>query len=263
MEKLRLLDLFSGIGGFSHGLERTGGFQTVAFCEIDAEARNTLHRHWPETPIYDDIRTLNAARLSADSISVDAICGGFPCQDVSRAGDVWGLGKGLDGARSGLWRDYVRLIGELRPRVVFVENVAALLDRGIGDVLGSLAAIGYDAEWRCIPASGVGAPHSRDRVWIVAYPSGSGLARPVLDGDALPFPTPAKVAELGDRSVPVRGWWAEHSPPVCMGDGVPAGLVRSAMKGCGNAVVPEIPRMLGAAVLSRPELFHQTDSQSN
>ena len=97
-EKLKLLDLFSGIGGFSLGLERTGGFETVAFCEIEDYPRRVLARHWPEVPIYGDIRELSAARLRADGIRVDAICGGFPCQDISTAGP----GAGIEGERSGL-----------------------------------------------------------------------------------------------------------------------------------------------------------------
>src|SRR5512139_3313358 len=102
----RVLSLFAGIGGFDLGLERTGGFKTVAFCEIDKEAKAVLRRHWPEVPIYDDVRSLTAARLAADGVQPDCIVGGFPCQDISLAGG----GEGLDGERSGLWRDYRRLI---------------------------------------------------------------------------------------------------------------------------------------------------------
>lgn len=160
-----VLDLFSGIGGFSLGLERTGGFKTAAFCEIDPFCRRVLAKHWPTVPCYDDIRTLTADALARDGITVDVICGGFPCQDVSYAGKR----DGLEGARSGLWREYARLIGEIRPRFVIVENVPGLLSLGMGDVLGDLAAIGYDATWDCIPAAAVGAPHRRDRVWIVAH----------------------------------------------------------------------------------------------
>jgi DNA (cytosine-5)-methyltransferase 1 len=168
MNKLRVLDLFSGIGGFSLGLERTGGFETVAFCEIEPFPRRVLAKHWPGVPIYDDVRTLTAERLRADGISVDVICGGFPCQDISHAGK----GAGIEGERSGLWSEYARIIGELRPAYVLVENVAALLGRGLDRVLGDLAALGFDAEWHCIPASAVGAPHRRDRLWLVAYPNG-------------------------------------------------------------------------------------------
>lgn len=161
---MNVLDLFSGIGAFSLGLERAG-FCTTAFCEIDPYCRRVLAKHWPEVPCYDDVRSLTADRLRADGISVDVICGGFPCQDIS----VAGRGAGITGERSGLWREFSRLISEVGPRYVIVENVAALLGRGLGDVLGDLASLGYDAEWHCIPAAAVGAPHIRDRVWIVAY----------------------------------------------------------------------------------------------
>src|SRR5437868_12864822 len=134
---MNVLDLFSGIGGFSLGLERAG-MRTVAFCEIEPYARAVLRKHWPNVPCYDDVRTLTADRLNADGIVPDVICGGFPCQDISVAGS----GAGLDGARSGLWSEYARLIGEVRPRFVIVENVAALLARGLGRVLSDLAALG-------------------------------------------------------------------------------------------------------------------------
>ena len=161
---MRVLDLFSGIGGFSLGLERAG-MTTVAFAEIEPYCCEVLRKHWPHVKNYGDVRELSAQHLTADGIGVDVICGGFPCQDIS----VAGKGAGIDGERSGLWTEYARIIGELRPRYVIVENVAALLGRGLERVLGDLAALGYDAEWHCIPASAVGAPHRRDRVWIVAY----------------------------------------------------------------------------------------------
>jgi DNA (cytosine-5)-methyltransferase 1 len=172
MDKLRVLDLFSGIGGFSLGLERTGGFETVAFCEIEPFPRRVLAKHWPEVPCYEDVRTLTGARLAADGITgIDVITGGFPCQDLSVAGKQRGMGEGT---RSGLWSEIVRLVGELRPSYVIVENVAALLSgpsqkRGgwFGRVLGDLAECGYDAEWENIPASALGAPHRRERVWLV------------------------------------------------------------------------------------------------
>ena len=164
---MRVLDLFSGIGGFSLGLERAG-MHTVAFCEVEPSCRRVLERHWPGVPIYGDITELSAQHLTADGIGVDLICGGFPCQDISLAGK----GAGIEGERSGLWREYARLIGELRPAYVVVENVAALLGRGLDAVLGDLAALGYDAEWHCIPACAIGAPHRRDRLWIVAHAKG-------------------------------------------------------------------------------------------
>jgi DNA (cytosine-5)-methyltransferase 1 len=186
-DPLDVLDLFAGIGGFSLGLERAG-MRTLAFCEIDPYCQRVLTKHWPDVPIFDDVRTLTAQSLAntlgmrqlqsqggeqdergrVGDCGIDVICGGFPCQDISLAGK----GAGIEGSRSGLWFEYARIIGEVRPRYVIVENVAALLGRGLSRVLGDLAALRYDAEWHCIPASAVGAPHRRDRIWIVAYASG-------------------------------------------------------------------------------------------
>jgi DNA (cytosine-5)-methyltransferase 1 len=188
---MNVLDLFSGIGGFSLGLERAG-MRTIAFCEIDLYCQAVLRKHWPDVPVFGDVRELTvealadahsrrqsqleerngkplsrqqaSCRHNAIRCDVDLICGGFPCQDIS----VAGKGAGIEGSRSGLWSEYARIIGEVRPRYVIVENVAALLGRGIERILGDLAALGFDAEWHCIPASAVGAPHRRDRVWIIA-----------------------------------------------------------------------------------------------
>ncbi|WP_085905877.1 DNA cytosine methyltransferase [Kiloniella majae] len=170
---LKVLDLFSGIGGFSLGLERTGGFKTVAFCEIEEYPRKVLAKHWPNVPIYKDVRNVNAKQLLADGVTADVVTGGFPCQDLSTAGKQ----AGIEAERSGLWSELCRVIGDVRPKYAIVENVANLLSgpseqRGgwFGRVLGDLASIGYDAEWHCIPAAAVGAPHRRDRAWIIAYP---------------------------------------------------------------------------------------------
>ena len=169
---MKVLDLFSGIGGFSVGLEATG-MQTVAFCEPDKYCHKVLKKNWPEVPIYDDVRELTADRLIRDGIRPDVIAGGFPCQDLSVAGQQ----AGLDGERSGLWSECARLLGEVRPRYAVFENVTNLLTGDGGDwfkrVLWDISEVGYDAEWHCIPASSVGAPHRRDRVWIVAYPNGN------------------------------------------------------------------------------------------
>jgi|TARA_R100000479_G_C6390530_1_gene204911 DNA (cytosine-5)-methyltransferase 1 len=173
---MRVLDLFSGIGGFSIGLEKSG-MTTAAFCEIDDYAKKVLKKNWSDVPIYDDVTKLSKEVLDNDGISVDVICGGFPCQDLSVAGKQ----KGIEGKRSGLWGEFARLIDEIRPKYAIVENVPNLLsgDRGrwFGRVLGDLAQIGYDAEWHCISASELGARHHRDRVWIIATPQ-RGMAHP-------------------------------------------------------------------------------------
>ena len=154
--------LFAGIGGFDLGFERAG--MTCKWqVEIDDYANRVLKKHWPEVSRHRDIKTFPPSPES--DWSVDVICGGFPCQDISYVGK----GAGLDGERSGLFFDAIRVVRELRPRVVCMENVAALLTRGLDVVVGTLAEIGYRVEWHCIPAAHVGAPHIRDRVFIHAY----------------------------------------------------------------------------------------------
>jgi DNA (cytosine-5)-methyltransferase 1 len=169
--------LFAGIGGFDLGFERAG--MRVAWqVELDPYCRAVLAHHFPEARRYEDVREVGAANLAP----VDLICGGFPCQDLSPAGK----GAGLDGARSGLWSEFARIVRELRPRYVVVENVPALLtgkgkrwDRApVGRVLGDLAEAGYDAEWACLSAREFGAPHLRKRIWLVAYPARDAEARP-------------------------------------------------------------------------------------
>jgi DNA (cytosine-5)-methyltransferase 1 len=151
--------LFAGIGGIDLGLERAG-MVCKWQVEIDDYATRVLAKHWPNVPRFRDVRSVGVHNLPA----VDLLCGGFPCQDISSAGKR----AGITGERSGLWGEFARIICELRPRYVLVENVSALLHRGIDRVLGDLSALGFDAEWHCIPAAAVGAPHIRDRVYIVA-----------------------------------------------------------------------------------------------
>lgn len=281
--KLRVLDLFSGIGGISLGLERTGGFETAAFCEIDKAAQKVLNKHWPSVPIYEDVSTLSSKDIDGP---IDVICGGFPCQDIS----VAGYGAGLEGSRSGLWWEFHRLIKEFRPKVVLAENVSALRSRGLDQVLRSLDEIGYDAEWHCIPASAVGAPHQRDRIWIVAYPR-HGLGRDIgsaeggtdapgqrtTDSDPLGRPSnqPQALADplnegsqgwlhrwaneerkgelgyLGRCSAmdgqPIEDWWSTEPNVGRVANGVSGKTQR--LKQLGNAVVPQIPELIGKAIL--------------
>jgi len=152
--------LFSGIGGIDLGLERAG-MECKWQVEIDPYCQKVLAKHWPNVKRYGDITRVDGRELER----VDLIAGGFPCQDISYAG----AGAGIEGERSGLWREMLRVIRMVRPRLVVVENVSALLARGMGRVLGELAESGYDAEWQCLPAAAFGAPHIRDRVFIVAY----------------------------------------------------------------------------------------------
>ena len=173
---MKALDLFSGIGGFALGLESTGGFQTVAFCEIEPFCREVLRKNWPHVPIHEDVLKLRGEQVGA----VDMICGGFPCQDIS----VAGKGVGIHGERSGLWREFARLVGELGPRWVLAENVGALRTRGIDRVCTDLEAQGYAVWPLVVGAWAVGAPHRRERVWIVAHrESGYPGALPDAEGE--------------------------------------------------------------------------------
>tara|TARA_R110000737_G_scaffold340221_1_gene362875 strand:+ start:8226 stop:9005 length:780 start_codon:yes stop_codon:yes gene_type:complete len=252
MSKLRVLDLFSGIGGFSLGLERTGGFSTVAFCEIEPFPRKVLAKHWPEVPQYEDVKQLTSDILQRDGISVDVITGGFPCQDISVAGNQAGIGSET---RSGLWSECKRLVGELRPRYAIFENVTNLLSGPseqpggwFSRILSDLAEIGYDAEWENIPAESVGAPHPRNRVWIIAYPERTRreglITNDLLSGskrEAYPIPCnagPVKWCELASNSAFIRD-----------GNGLPVKMERDRLKGLGNAVVPQIPQLIGQAIL--------------
>tara|TARA_A200000159_G_scaffold63201_1_gene58462 strand:+ start:958 stop:1869 length:912 start_codon:yes stop_codon:yes gene_type:complete len=180
MKKLKLLDTFSGIGGFSYAAEKlVGGYETTQFVENEPYCQKVLNKHWPNVPIHDDIRT-----FTAEPFQYDAICGGFPCQDIS----VAGLQKGItEETRSGLFFELMRVIRMVRPRYVLLENVAAILNRGLDIVLRELSEAGYDAEWSVIPASSVGACHQRSRWWLIAYPDNNGspsAEKCKLDGKA-------------------------------------------------------------------------------
>lgn len=165
----KVLDLFSGIGGFTVGLEATGGFKTVAFCEIDPFCQKVLKKNWSDIPIIEDIKDVTNASLSNRGIpKPDIITAGFPCQPFSVAGKQ----RGSRDERN-LWPDLARAIGEVRPKYILLENVPHLIfiERGriFRGILGDLAACGYDAEWQVISAASVGAWHKRDRLWIIAY----------------------------------------------------------------------------------------------
>jgi DNA (cytosine-5)-methyltransferase 1 len=236
-EPYRVLSLFAGIGGFDLGLERTGGFKTVAFCEIDPFCQKVLAKHWPGVPCYDDVRTLTAEQVGP----IDVICGGFPCQDISSAGTRLGLA----GERSGLWGEYARLIRELRPRFAIVENSTDLLARGMGTVLGDLASSGYNAVWDGIPAAAVGAQILRDRTYIIAF-ADKGDGFPGLD-----FHSKLKRAiQDGGHRLRPQFRASPTCPSIREDVGVSKGLDgTSRREALGNAVVPQIPELIGRAIL--------------
>lgn len=242
--------LFSGIGGLELGLEWAGLGPVKWQVEIDPYCRKVLAKHWPDATRYEDIRDVGKHNLEP----VDLICGGFPCQDISYAGK----GLGLSGERSGLWYEYARIVGEMGPRYVVVENVAALLNRGLPEVLGTLASCGYDAEWDIIPAGGVGFPHLRERVMLVAYPTS---VRRIVQNDKTAGifsrkcvshqiePRHRWKCEDGGHCMESVGWSVE--PAICgSDDGIPPELAKCELKALGNSVVPLVSRVVGEMILS-------------
>ena len=279
MTPLTIGSLFSGIGGLEGGLERSGLGRVVWQCEIDPFCRKVLRKHWPDATIYEDVRSVGhgAAR-------VDVLCGGFPCQDVSLAG----LGAGLAGARSGLWYEYLRIVEELAPSIVVIENVLGLRTRGLRDVLAGLAALGFDAEWTCVSAAELGAPHVRRRIFIVAtHPdrinvrgeSGwleracrTGASQPNEAGENGNAPDADGVRGEGRRTVEsqpsndpaenirhdgMAAWWgrdcAGWRPPISpvrrVDDGIPNRSHGHRLKALGNAVVPQCAELVGTAIV--------------
>lgn len=233
---LRVLDLFSGAGGMSLGIGRGCYSSTVAFCEIDPYARKVLARHWPGVPCFDDVTTADFASVG----SVGLVAAGFPCQDISFAGK----GAGIAGERSGLFWHILRTAGLVGRPKLLLENVAGLLDRGMGTVLGALAAFGYDAEWHCIPASAIGAPHRRDRIWIVANPQRDQQSR--QEPCIWPF---GRMGRVQQSLAWNGGWKATLSAIRGMDDGLSRSVDRTDMT--RNAVVPQIPEMIARTMATQ------------
>lgn len=232
--------LFSGIGGLEKGLEDTGGFKTLWQVEIDDYASRVLAQHWPDVARFRDVRDVGAHNL----VPVDLICGGFPCPPVSRAG-----AQQASADKRWLWPEFVRIVSELRPRYALVENVPGLLDGAIGDVLGDLAALGFDAEWEGLPAAAFGAPHIRDRVFIVAYPN------TVVRSARLGYRANGARTVFGECHPPrQRIWMASGCWPTRMDDGVPSELYRARSECLGNAVVPQVSEWIGRRILEAVEV---------
>jgi DNA (cytosine-5)-methyltransferase 1 len=272
--------LFAGIGGMDLGLERAG----LTCCwqvEIEPFCRKVLARHWPDVRRHDDVRTFPP--MQPEDWHVDLIAGGFPCQDISFAGK----GAGLSGKRSGLWYEFARIVRVLRPRYVLVENVSALLVRGLDAVLGTLASLGYDAEWGCIPAAAVGAPHIRERVFLLAYSQG-GYARGITGSEGQrewpdrasrgpgflvqpghgreviadpenvngfvygTLPREPILSRTGSSKLPTRNdIWTTEPDLGRVADGIPTRVDR--LKGLGNAVVPQVAEWIGRQILESME----------
>jgi DNA (cytosine-5)-methyltransferase 1 len=231
--------LFSGIGGLERGLEMCGLGPVLWQCDSDPRARAVLAEHWPEVKRFDDVR-----RVDATAERVDVICGGFPCQDISDAGHR----VGITGERSGLWKEYARAVRALRPRYVFVENVDALIVRGLDVVLGDLAAMGFDAEWCVLGACAAGAPHLRERVFILAHANSVRLQEGQRGADDAQ--RGAQVASEQERTdaQPSRRWLPE--PDVDrVAHGIPRPVDRTRL--LGNAVVPQQAALAWRTLIGR------------
>ena len=254
--------LFSGIGGIEIGFERQG-FKTKWFVENDEYAKAVLRKRFPGTLVYGDITEIDFRSLPG----VDVLTGGFPCQDISNAGKR----AGIEGSRSSLWKYYAEAIRVLRPKFVFIENVSAILGRGLNVVLGDLAEVGYDAEWHCVSASSVGAHHRRDRIFIIAYPSdASDSGYEWFGGEQC-----SEVLQEKNRNVEnsernrirkrnseevdrgkeecqhtnkfeCTGWWAVEPGLGRVADGVPNRVDR--IRCLGNAVVPQVAEVFARAI---------------
>jgi DNA (cytosine-5)-methyltransferase 1 len=234
---LRTLDLFSGIGGFSYAAEKlVGGFKTTAFVECEPFCQRVLAKHWPHVPLHNDVRTFQAAESSFDVITA-----GFPCQDISVAGKQ----AGLDGARSGLFYEVIRLAREIRPQFLVLENVANLVSHQNGEtfqeVLFQIARAGFDAEWAVVSARDVGACHIRKRIWVVAYTSEQHLQRCWTEGQpVLSVPSGQKRALWSSQGVMLSPDWRSYAsePVLCRGDARLSNRVHR-LGVLGNAVVPQ------------------------
>jgi len=229
-EKPTFISLFSGIGGLDLGLERAG-WRCVAQVEKDEWCRRVLAKHWPDVERHDDVRTFDPGHIEHTYGRPDLIAGGFPCQDISSAGRR----AGLQGPHSGLWVEMFRVVREVRPRFVLVENVAGLARRGLGQVLGDLASVGFDAVWRCIPAAAVGANHLRARLFLLAHAGGE---RDGLQAQEIP---------AGWDEPQYSNWWDTEPGVGRVDDGVPHRVDR--LRGLGNAVVPQVAEYLGRLIL--------------
>lgn len=262
---MKVLDLFSGVGMFSYGLEKTGGFETVAFCEKHPYRRQVLEKHWCSTPIFEDVKHVTAETLRQRGIDeVDAICAGFPCQPVSEAAGHRRKGQADE---RWLWPDIARLIGELRPRYVLLENTAGLVTAGdgaaFGEVIGDLASLWYDAEWQGFSASSFGAWHQRERIWIVAYPD------PERPNQQAPQQATAQdkewyMATLGterrtefyaagpdSKAALGQARWTCPAGVFRVDDGDASKLDELRARACGDSIVWQIVEFIGYRILAR------------
>lgn len=244
---IKIGSLFAGIGGFERGIEAAiPESETIWQVERKPFCQKVLRKHWPHSKIYNDVRDITRENVEP----VDMLLGGFPCQDISVGNNK---GEGLDGKKSGLWWEMHRIISELRPRVVVMENVSAITLRGGLNVVGSLASIGYDSEWRIISARDFGAPHKRDRWFCVSWTPYSLRERSgeqSLHSVAMESKRLSRSRDRENERRDERNYWKRHESPssLCrVDDGVSDRLHR--LIALGNAIVPQCSEYIGRMIL--------------
>ncbi len=242
---MKVLDLFSGIGGFSLGLERAG-FETVAFCEIDEFCQKVLSKNFPGKKIFNDIKKITKEEINGLG-QIDVVCGGFPCQPYSIAGQKKGRQDDRD-----LWPEMFRVIQESKPNWVIGENVANFIGMEFTRSKIDLESEGYIVQPFTIPACAIGAQHRRDRVWIIAYLDSNGLSRKANASEKQNNKGKRESDGWAETSVDFGYWWANQSD---MGRAI-HGFSRELdkyrkhrIKALGNAVVPVIPEIIGRAIM--------------
>lgn len=243
--------LFAGIGGFDLGFERAG-MVCKWQVEINEFSLKVLSRHWPRVNKYGDIKKLTGRELG----HVRVICGGFPCQPVSYAGN-----RLAQDDERWLWPEFFRIVCGIRPEFVVVENVPGLLSAGIDEVLGDLASGGYDAEWQSLSAQSFGAPHIRERVYLVAYPNGKRwtfFEKPNRKSDERQKTIGgyAKAKRCEDRQLfdlaprhCIAPVWIPQPGVKRVLDGIPAELDELRCTSLGNAVMPDIAEWIGKRIM--------------
>lgn len=250
--KLKILDLFSGLGGFSLGLDKAG-METVAFCEVDEECIKILKHHWPKVTVFNDVRKLTKKDIDERvKCNIDLICGGYPCTGHSVAGKK----KGFQNEGSSLWREYLRLAEEIKPKYCIIENSHNLRSTGLAELLKAFDEIGYNAEFSVISAYSIGANHQRERIYIVFWRRD------------IPYPNPFRYwAADPEKAETSQGWWAKRrfkrdsvfrqvtkvkSRVLQLTDGLSKEMVKREeykIAMLGNALVPQIPELIGRALM--------------
>ena len=254
---IKIGSCFAGIGGFELGLERAiPNSCTIWQIEQNKYCQSILKKHWPDSKIYGDIRTINTTELTP----VDIICGGFPCQDISTAGKM----DGIHGKKSSLWFEMWRIISDLRPKIVVLENVPAITFQGLDTVLGCLAQLGYSAEWGIISARDFGAPHLRKRWFCVAYSNSKRIKKQPLHTFSMGSTRLFKCGNSKDGRIQPKNYWEKIQTPsrLCsVDDGISQRVARLAA--LGNAIVPQCAEFIGhyinnSGILINPKPARQT-----